>query len=287
MAVSKTFAAVGNSATQLLKPGQRAIYTIQGAGVATIQVVRFVKGSDSPTVQMANSAGTLISTTGADLAGMIQNDMPKDILVAFQCQAYTSGSPVCLLTDMPLPVAGQPLVTQGIGAPNGATVFADERGLNGGVIHQTTLYFANTPVTVADATVGVGVKVYDFPEGRIAFRGAVGAIQITTTSVIASTLNSAVTCNWGLGSTTQASATLATTEQDIIPTTAVTSSATINIAAAVSKAKLAATFQLDGTTTAVDCYLNIALATATDIDADATILYTGYVVITWENLGDY
>ena len=137
-----------------------------------------------------------------------------------------------------------------------------------------------------DTQPGGGVKIYDFPEGRILFLGATGSIALTTTSVLANTLNAGVTYNWGIGSTTQANGTLATTEQNILQTTNGTASATINVAGAASKGVGVLT-PLDGTTTAIDAYLNVGIATNTDIDGDATVTITGKATITWMNLGDY
>lgn len=174
------------------------------------------------------------------------------------------------------------LATATAGAKNGATVTATETE---GIVQKTVLTFAATPITVRNTEQGGGVKIYDFPEGRIAILGAFGSIAMTTTSVIASTLKSGVTCNWGVGTVTQANGTLATTEQNIIQTANITSSATINVAGAAAKSAGAAT-ALDGTATAIAAYLNIGVATGTDIDADATVTVTGSVTIHWLNLGD-
>lgn len=170
------------------------------------------------------------------------------------------------------------------GVKNGATVTATEAGT--GVVHQTTLTLAATPITMRDTEQGGGVKIYDFPEGRILILGATGSIAATTTSVLADTLNASKTCNWGVGTTTQANATLATTEQDIVQVTAFTSSATINVAGATSKG-VGVLAVFDGTTTPVDAFLNLAVATADDIDADASVSVSGTINITWVNLGDY
>ena len=154
-----------------------------------------------------------------------------------------------------------------------------------GVFHQTVFTLAAIPLTVRDTQQGGGVKIYDFPLGRIMRIGATGTVAMTTTSVLADTLNTAVTCNWGVGSTTQASATLATTEQDFVQVTAITASATINVAGADATGVGAAVLaSLDGTSTAVDAFLNAAVAGATDIDADATVTISGTVKITWINL---
>jgi hypothetical protein len=168
--------------------------------------------------------------------------------------------------------------TAAAGAKNGATVTATETM---GVVNKTVLTFTALPITMRDTEQGGGVKVYDFPAGRIAFLGATGSIAVTTTSVLADTLNAGVTCNWGIGSTTQASATLATTEQNIIQVAAFTSSATINVAGAAAAGFGAAT----ALASPVDAYLNLAVAGATDIDANATVTVTGTATIYWVNLG--
>ncbi len=172
----------------------------------------------------------------------------------------------------------------GVGAKTGTTVGVVEYGV--GPVHQSVFTFTATPISLRDTEQGGGVKFYDFPEGRILFLGATGSIALTTTSVLANTLNAGVTYNWGIGSTTQANGTLATTEQNILQTTNGTASATINVAGAASKGVGVLT-PLDGTTTAIDAYLNVGIATNTDIDGDATVTITGTATITWMNLGDY
>ena len=175
--------------------------------------------------------------------------------------------------------------TEAVGAKNGSTVTATEYGI--GPVHQTLLTLAATPLTMTDAAQGAGVKIYDFPEGRILVLGATGTMAFTTTSTLASTLNASVTANWGVGTVVQVNGTLATTEQNLIPTTNCTASATINVAGSTTSAPLAVSAQFEGTTTPVDAYLNIGVATSTDIDGDATVTATGTVNLTWIKLGDY
>lgn len=183
------------------------------------------------------------------------------------------------------PVIDQPLTTTSVGAKNGSTVTVVERG--DGVVHQTVFTLTALPLTLADATVGAGVKIYDFPAGVVTILGASGSVAETTTSALASTLNASVTYNWGVGTTTQASGTLATTEQDIVPTTNGTASATVNVAAAASAGvRIAAPANFDGHTTAIDAYFNVGIAGATDIDGDATTTWTGTITITWLFNGD-
>lgn len=155
----------------------------------------------------------------------------------------------------------------------------------------TTLTFTNYSLTINDTTpiaTGGSVKIFDFPEGVISILCATGSLTFTTTSTLASTLNASVTCSWGVGTVATADgATLATTEQDIIPTTAWTSSATINVANTATRGTLAAPLNKDGGTTPVDAYLNVGVATATDIDADATVAVNGTIVIVWSNVVDF
>lgn len=152
-----------------------------------------------------------------------------------------------------------------------------------GQTHSTVLTLVNLPLTVRDTQQGGGVKIYTFPLGKIFRLGASAEnIVIRTTSDVATTLNSAVTGQFGVGSTTQANATLATTEQDFVQVTAFTSSATTGAApAAVRAYGVPVTTLLDGSATAVDVFFNVAVAGATDIDADATVLVSGTVTLNW------
>lgn len=155
----------------------------------------------------------------------------------------------------------------------------------GGYI-QTTLTLNNVAQTVVNGTEYQGTKIFDFPETRMWVVGAVATLQQKTTSTLASTLNASSTGAIGLGTATASATTLATSMQDIIPTTAFTSSATVNVAGTAVTAVLAAAAFFDGTGTAKDLYLNTAFATTGDVDGDATQTISGTVVITWLNLGD-
>jgi len=173
-----------------------------------------------------------------------------------------------------IPLAMQPYVT------------VTEKGDD--VFKQTVLTLSAVPVTMRDTEQGGGAQIYTFPAGRICRLGAIGSIAVTTTSVLASTLHAGVTCNWGVGSTTQVSATVATTEQDFVNVAAFTSSATINVAGAVANGVGAGVLaSLDGTSTAVAAFLNLAVTLAADIDANATVTVDGTITITWANIGDY
>jgi hypothetical protein len=176
-----------------------------------------------------------------------------------------------------------------VGVSGGAVAVATAAvtGEKIGAVRQTTIALSALPVTVRNTEQGGGIKFFDFAAGRLLILGVVAKdIVITTTSAIASTLKSGVTGNFGVGSTTQANGTLATTEQNIVPTTNFTSSTTINVAPAAVDSALASSLQLDGTGTAVDLFFNVGVATGTDIDGDATVTVSGTLIITWIDLGN-
>jgi len=179
------------------------------------------------------------------------------------------------------------LVNTGV-VPDAAKPYVTATEKGDGVFRQTVLTLTAAPVTMRDTEQGGGLKIYTFPVGRITPIGAIGSIAVTTTSVLANTLNASKTCNWGVGSTTQASATVATTEQNFVNVAAFTSSATINVAGAVATGSgIGILTSLDGTSTAIAAFLNLAVAGAEDIDGDATVTVTGTITITYAVLGDY
>lgn len=151
---------------------------------------------------------------------------------------------------------------------------------------QTTIRLDNVSQSVVNGTEYQGTKIFSFPQSRMYVVGATATLQQKTTSTIASTINSGSTGAIGVGTATASATTLATTMQDIIPTTAFTSSTTINVAGTAVSAVLASPAVFDGTGTAKDLYLNTAYATTTDVDGNGTQTISGVVRVTWINLGD-
>jgi hypothetical protein len=152
---------------------------------------------------------------------------------------------------------------------------------------KTTLTLDNVAQSVVNGTEYQGTKIYDFAQGRILVLGVTATLQQKTTSALASTLNASSTGAIGLGTATASATTLATTMVDLLPSTAFTSSATVNVAGTAVSAALAASAHFDGTTTAKDIYLNTAYATTTDVDGNATQTISGTIVLCWVALGDY
>lgn len=180
--------------------------------------------------------------------------------------------------------------------PSGVIGLSVEEFGGNGPLRQTRFTFNAMPITITDALAYASQQIYNFPLGRIHVLDCVGTIAMTTTSAIASTLNSGATISWGIGSAAASSLTLATTMMNFMPgsgesVNTFTSSTTINVAAAsdsgmlaaVSAAHLAAI--VNGTVTAADAFLNIAVPTNTEIDADATVTISGTITMTWMNTG--
>jgi len=171
-------------------------------------------------------------------------------------------------------------------SPDSAVV-ATELGL--GSIKRTTLTFTNLAVALVDeagVVAYLGKKIYDFPEGAILLLGATADLAITKSSA---GVNDDWDGDFGIGTVTASNnATLATTEQNLIPTTATpqaTSGATT--AKGVSTSTEAAKV-LDGTTTPIDAFLNVLID---DADHDVTgtpcnLIFNGTVTLHWVNLGD-
>jgi len=225
----------------------------------------------NPTTAIANDAtGRLKVQNLPSATGLVYDSVSNTF-------KYNANGTIKTLAD-----DGTSTTTVNIGAPSGATVSAVETG--NGTQHKTVLTLTALPLTLvnADGLNGKGVKIYDFPLGSITILGSVGHVAETTTSAILTTLNGGVTYNWGVGSTTQVNAVLATTEQDIQTKANGVSSTVINVAAAASTGALAGgAVGLNGTGTAIDAFFNVGVAADGDIDGDATTLWTGVITITW------
>jgi len=172
-----------------------------------------------------------------------------------------------------------------VGAVAAAGVTAQEFGSPVNAGYRTTVLTLNGMlVTVADTTPGTqsgGTKMYVFPKCKFTRLGATAKSLLLTTTSALTTLNSAVSCRYGVGTTVGTNATLATTEQDIVQVTTFTSSATAGVApAAVTGYGIGVFTMLDFTTTS-DAYFNISVPGATDIDADATVAVSGVITINW------
>ncbi len=150
---------------------------------------------------------------------------------------------------------------------------------------RTTLKLSNQVITMTDATTAGchgSIKLYDFPACNLLFLGATcdltvlaGAGGITDTAAVVAAI--------GTATVSTADATLTTTEADLIPSTAAT--LTAGAGAAKGKTLTAGVVVFDGTTTAKDAYLNLAVPDAGSTGND-TLTVSGTITLVWSNLGD-
>lgn len=204
----------------------------------------------------------------------------------FTAYATLSGTTWSLTTAGIAALAAEPVLTgyDAAGAINGATVTATEYGV-GEKVHTTLLTLAALPQAIVNTTAEYkGTLVYTFPAGRILLLGAVAQVAQTTTTTIATSISAGATGAWALGSEAASNTSLTSTMVDMLPSTAFTSSATINVEAAVAKGQLAASAQFDGNTTPVPVYFNTAIATGSINGAQT---FNGTIRLTWINLGTY
>lgn len=159
-----------------------------------------------------------------------------------------------------------------------------DRGLIKKVIKLT-----NKSVAVTDnagVTAYAGLLVHTFTEGFVKFEGA--HIQMGI-ELDAAGVNADFDGDIGLGVVTSAATTpLATTEQNLIPTTAIPQAvASVATATAISTATETGVFH-DGTTTPVPVFLNFKID---DADHDVTttptnLLLTGSITLWYQEMGD-
>lgn len=173
-----------------------------------------------------------------------------------------------------------PVYAGGAGAVVANKATAVETG--DGYIHKTVLTLTlsgDHDLDLADGDHGTGIKVYDFPEGRISILGVTMNADAATTGINA---NPNDTYYVALGSVVGADdADLTGTEADLLAKITADGATTATLHGA-----LAAAAQFDGTTTPLDLYVNAACADASN-SAAVTLAITGTVTIHWINLGDY
>ena len=171
-------------------------------------------------------------------------------------------------------------------------VKAEEFGV--GILRQTKLTLTNVPVVTGNtsgASFG-SAKIYDFPEGRIAILGVTAkftGITFNTEAGATGDIAGGGSGDYSLGSTATADATLSLTDVDMLPSSAMLDPFVAGVGRSNAGSALAAAAQFDGTTTAIDMYLNAIIddADVSDGAAADSVYFTGTIYVTWANLGDY
>jgi len=179
-------------------------------------------------------------------------------------------------------VAG--ITSVGVGAKAGDTVAVAEQGCSG-VIHKTVLTLTDTPITLTDdpgqGQYG-GVKIYDMPAGNHIFLGATIDADLTLTN---EAWTDTAEGDVGLGTVVVTNGdALATTEQNIIATTAIVAM-TAQVGPINASSADVATIVAAGTDD-TDIYLNVRIDDAEAHITDGGTI-TGTVTIVWANLGDF
>lgn len=193
-----------------------------------------------------------------------------------------------------LTTTGTPTTEAGIGTIGTTSSTFSKTEYGNAILHKTVFTCTDTPITLTD-TAGAGqwggLKLYDFPEGMLCTLGATvdGVLENDGTATIIDTFTGVIAIGTATASATDAAATLTGTEADILQSAALTQ-AVAGIANCDSQSIATALTESgarwhDGTATAKDAYLNVAIAD--DVTHTAgTILFTGTVTVAWLLLGD-
>jgi len=187
--------------------------------------------------------------------------------------------------DVSFGPGAQVLNEEGIGAVAVATVVAKEYGV--GFMHKTILTLSSVVVPIVSVTTGLGiggVKLYDFPVGRIKIIGAEANLALSVASGKQADFTDATPQgSLGLGSviiTNPAAFSTDATDDDIAAGVAYDMASYAD-----SSVLLAANSGDVNFASPLDLVLNASVAAA-DIDNDVTteMLASGLVVVHWVNL---
>lgn len=173
-----------------------------------------------------------------------------------------------------------------VGAAGASPVNASIETVNSSAgMTKTVITLSGLSVTMTDATTAGShgsVKLYDFPACNLFFLG--GTCDLTLTAGAGGiTDTAAVVAAIGTATVGTDNATLTSTEADLIPSTA----SPLTGGAGVTKGKTvtAGAVVFDGTDTAKDAWLNLAVPDAGST-ADDTLTVSGTITLVWSNLGD-
>jgi len=274
--IATTFSAVGSSAQMHIKKDETLLYKFDVLASWDGTVI-LEKSRDQQTWELV-ATFTTTDDNGALLVAT------EDTNYRFTCTVFTAGTATATLSNLSTAV----VASQNAGTTvSGVT--ATEQG--NGILHRTILRIEDLSVSVVSVTTGNGVggtKVYDFPQGRLLVLGTMADLSVSIASGDQADFTDATPeGDFGVGTVAPANAdALGTdaTDDDFSTATAFTMAAYTGNVQCPSEAAL----QFDGTSTAIDMYIN-ALVDAADIDDDttSTLSVSGSIVITWINLGDF
>jgi hypothetical protein len=158
----------------------------------------------------------------------------------------------------------------------------------GGEVRRTLLKLTACQVSSVTVTTAVGfggVKLYDWHPCRLWILGVTAYFDVITfgANILANGSG-----DYSLGTTITLDATLATTEVDLLPSSAMLDPFASSVGRSNVGTALAANVAFDGTSTAKDLNLNVLVdAAAQSDDTTAIVSFTGEILVTWMDLGDY
>jgi hypothetical protein len=237
---------------------------------------------DGTNMNAVGSNGELLFQVSGTNRALVTKDLNDNIgaFTATSIATGTSGS------ETTVSAAQVNSVTTNVGVVAGTGVSVVETGF--GAFKTSTFTLADVDVPLVDeaGVIAYGsLQIYDFPKGYLYIQSAVADLALTKSSA-------GVNTTWdgdiGLGTTAADNDNaLASTEQDIIPTTATPQAvAGVTTGDAVSTATEHAI--LDGTGTAKDLYVNLLVD---DADHDVTgtacnLILNGTITVNWIFMGD-
>lgn len=149
----------------------------------------------------------------------------------------------------------------------------------------TDLPFPLGAIAATNAIQVAGIQLYDFPVAKILPGNSMLSLTFSYASALSSYISTALDGDFGLGTTEVDSAQALgtdTSDVDIVPSKAI-SLTVAGLGATVSSQAAAGNVSaiLDGTATALDCFLNLAIDTGEfqAIATDFPLTVTGYVML--------
>lgn len=152
--------------------------------------------------------------------------------------------------------------------------------------YRTTFKFNGMQIPVTDALAYASQKLFDFAPGKVRLLGGTASLAFAVLTARASTINASAAMDWSVGTTAASATTLATTMVNFIAKQDKTLDGTNAAYTTAQAADFASAATFDGTSSAIDLFLNVAFPTDTDIDADGTLAVEGTMTVLWQNWGD-
>ena len=279
-----------------------AISLTANIGTSETIVVTNTQGTSESAITLAATAGGVNVDAAAakdlDLAGGQVKLVSKDDVAAaisltanigvsetitvVNTQGTAAGAIALTATagGIAMSAAGEITATtsSGAGTVVGATCTAVEQSING--VHKTVLTIGTLGnIALEDKNDGNGIKIYDFPEGVISILGASCNLVVTSDG----TITTSYVMSLGSAAAADGEETLTGTEANIIPSSTVTCGAGNED----FHGALVTLIGINGAASAVDLYINAAVA-AGDISAGSNVTAaSGTITIYWVNAGDY